>query len=80
MVAHTCDQATTELVVSKGLKSGLIWFACLCRSGVRAKLGVNVVNFVELSFTRLHKEERAGSGWEHSRQKFPRQTVVEWHL
>ena len=66
--------------MSEGLLSGLIWFACLCRSGVHAKLGVNVVNFVELSSSRLHKEERAGSGWEHSRQNFPRQTVVELHL
>ena len=66
--------------MSKGLISGLIWFAGLCRSGVHAKLGVNMVNFVELSSTRLHKEELAGSGREHGRQKFPRQTVVGWHL
>ena len=70
----------TELVVSKGLKPGLISFASLCRSGVHTKLGVNMVNFGEPSSTRLHKEERTGSGWKHSRQKFPRQTIVGWHL
>ena len=80
VVAHACDRATTELVVSKGLRSGLLSFAGLCRSGVHTKLGVNMVNFGEPSSTRLHKEERTGSGWKHSKQKFPRQTVVGWHF
>ena len=39
VVACACDRATTELVVSKGLRSGLLSFAGLCRSG-----GVNMVN------------------------------------
>ena len=80
VVARACNRATTELVVSKGLRSGLLSFAGLCRSGVHTKLGVNMVNCGEPSSTRLHKEERIGSGWKHSRQKFPRQTVVGWHL
>ena len=47
-----------------------------CRSGVHTKLGVNMVYLGEPSSTRLNKEERTGPGWKHSRQKFPRQTVV----
>ena len=78
--ARACDRATTELVMSKGLRSGLLSFAGLCRSGVHTKLGVNMVNCGEPSSTRLDKEERIGSGWKHSRQKFQRQTVVGWHL
>ena len=80
VVARACDRTTTELVVSKGLRSGLLPFAGVCRSGVHTKLDVNMVNCGEPSFTRLHKEERIGSGWKHSRQKFPRQTVVGLHL
>ena len=79
VVARPCDRATTELVVSKGLRSGLLSLAGLCRSGVHTKLGVNMVNFGEPSSTRLHKEERTGSGWKHSRPKFPRQTEVGLH-
>ena len=80
VVARACDRATTELVVSKGLRLGLLSFAGLCRSGVHTKLRVNMVNCGEPSSTRLHKEERSGSGWKHSRQKFPHQKVVGWHL
>ena len=80
VVARASDRATTELVVSKGLRSGLLPFAGLCRSGVHTELGVNMVNCGEPSSTRLHEKERTGSGWKHSRQKFPRQTVVGWHL
>ena len=64
--------------MSKGLRSGPLSFANICRSGVHTKLGVNMVNFGEPSSTRLHKEERTGSGWKLSRQKFPRQTIVGW--
>ena len=80
VVARTCDRATTELVVSKGLRSGPLSFAGLCSSAVLTKLGVNIVNFGELSFTRLHKEEHTGSEWKHSKQKFLFQTVVGWHF
>ena len=40
------------------------------------KLGVNIVNLGEPSFTRLNtdSDERTGPGWKHSRRKFPRQT------
>ena len=62
VVARACDRGTTEPVVSKGLRSGLLSFASLCRSSVDTKLGVNMVNFGEPSSTRLHKEERTGSG------------------
>ena len=51
VVACAFDRATTELVVSKGLRSGLLSFAGLCRSGVHTKLGVNMVNCGEPSST-----------------------------
>ena len=35
-----------------------------------------MVNFGELLSTRLHSEERTCSRCKHSREKFPRQTVV----
>ena len=78
MVACACirNRATTEQVVSNDLRSGLLSYVDLCRSGVHTKLGVNMVNLEEPSSTRLNKEERTGPGWKHSRQKFPRQTVV----
>jgi len=48
----------------------------LCRSGVRPKPAVNMMNTEESEFSRLAKEERTGPGWKRSRQKLPRQTVV----
>ena len=38
VVASACDRATKEPVVSKGLRSGLLSFASLCRSGGHTKL------------------------------------------
>ena len=78
VVARTCDRASTELAVSKDSRSGLLSFASLCRSVVHTKLDINMVNFREPSSNRLHKKERTGSGWKHSRQKFPRQSLVGW--
>ena len=59
-----------------GLRAGFLGVVVLCRSGVRAKFGVNMVNTEESEFSRLVKEKRTGPGWKHSRQKLPRQTVV----
>ena len=80
MVACACDRAATEPVVSKDSRSGLVSFASLCGSVVHTKLDISMVNFGEPSSTRFQEEERTGSGWKHSRQKFPHQTVVGLHL
>ena len=76
VVAHACNPVTWKLGLLNGLRAGLLWVVVLCRSGVRAKSGVNMVNTEESEFSRLVKEERTGPGWKHSRQKLPRQTVV----
>ena len=76
VVAHVCNPVTWRLGLLNGLRAGFLGAAVLCRSGVRAKFGVNMVNTEESEFSRLVKEERTGSGWKHSRQNLPRQTVV----
>ena len=76
VVAHACNPSTWRLGSLNGLKAGFLGVVVLCRSGVRAKFGVNMVNTKESEFSRLVKEERTGPGWKHSRQKLPRQTVV----
>ena len=63
-----------------GLRSGLLGAVVLCRSGVRAKFGVNMGSMEESALSRLVKEECTGPGWKHSRQKLPRQKVVGLHL
>ena len=75
-VAHACNPATRTLGSLNGLRVGFLGAVVLCRSGVRAKFGVNMGNTEESEFSRLVKEERTGPGWKHSRQKLPRQTVV----
>ena len=76
VVAHACNPAAWRLGCLNGLRSGFLGAVVLCRSGVRAKFGVNMGNTEESAFSRLVKEERTGPGWKHSRQKLPRQTVV----
>ena len=76
VVAHVCNPAAWRLGSLNGLRAGFLGVVVLCRSGVRAKFGVNMVNTEESEFSRLVKEERTGPGWKHSRQKLPRQTVV----
>ena len=76
VVAHACNPVTWRLGSLNGLRAGFLGVLLLCRSGVRAKFGVNMVNTKESEFSRLVKEERTGPGWKHSRQKLPRQTVV----
>ena len=76
VVAHACNPVTWRLGSLNGLKAGFLRVVVLCRSGVRAKFGVNMVNTEESEFSRLVKEKRTGPGWKHSRQKLPRQTVV----
>ena len=76
VVAHACNPATWSLGLVDGMRAGILGAVDLCRSGVRAKLSVNMVNSGEPRFTRLNNEERTGPGWKHSRQKLPRPTVV----
>jgi len=76
VVAHACNPVTWRLGSLNGLRAGFLGMVVLCRSGVRAKFGVNMVNTEESEFSRLVKEKRTGPGWKHSRQKLPRQTVV----
>ena len=54
-----------------GLRTGSLSVIALCRMGVHAKLGVNMVCSGEPRLTRLSKESRTGPGWKHSRQKTP---------
>ena len=53
------------------LRSGSLPIGVLCRSGVRAKLGINMVTLGELGVSRLSKEGRIGPGRKRSRQKSP---------
>ena len=76
VVAHACNPVTWRLGSLNGLRAGFLGVVVLCRSGVRTKFGVNMVNTEESEFSKLVKEERTGPGWKHSRQKLPRQTVV----
>ena len=47
-----------------------------CRSGVRAKLGVNMVALGEPGVSRLAEETRFGPGEKSSSSKCPRRAVV----
>jgi len=59
-----------------GLRMGSLFGVALCRSGVRTKLGVNMVDMVEAVSTRLSKEGRIGPGRKRSRQKSSHPAVV----
>ena len=79
-MAHACNLAIRRLGCLDGLRSGFQGAVVLCRSGVRAKFGVNMGSMEKSVLFRLVKEEHTGPGWKHSRQKLPRQTVVGLHL
>ena len=76
VVAHVCNPVIWRLESLNVLRAGFLGVIVLCRSGVRAKFGVNMVNTGESEYSRLVKEERTGPGWKHSRQKLLRQTVL----
>ena len=42
-----------------GLRAGFLGVVVLCRSGIRARFGVNMVNTEEFEFSRLVEEDRA---------------------
>ena len=75
-MAYSCNPATRRPGLLDGLRAGVLPGIILCRSGVRTKLGINMVTSTEVGVPRLHKEGRIGSGWKHSRQKFPCLAVV----
>ena len=76
VVACSCNPATWRSGSENGLRAGVLLSDVLCRSGVRTKLGINMVLSGEPRRSRLSKEERIGPGWKHSRQKFPCRAVV----
>ena len=62
-----------------GLSAGVLLSSVPCRSGVRAKLGINMVILKEFGISRLSKEGRTGPGGKPSRQKSPCRAVVGSH-
>ena len=79
-MAHVCNLAAWRLGCLDGLRSEFLGVVVLCRSGVRAKFGVNMGSMEESALSRLVEEKRTGREWKHSRQKIPRQIVVGLHL
>ena len=53
------------------LRAGVLPSGVLCRSGVRTKLGINMVALGEPCVTRLSKEGRTGPGWKSQQAKVP---------
>nr|SVE92937.1 EOG090X043F [Moina brachiata] len=64
------------LGVVDGLKLGVLLDACLRRTGVRTKPGIDMVQPEESGGSRLSKEERTGPEGKPSSQKFPCRAVV----
>ncbi|GBM57894.1 hypothetical protein AVEN_52405-1 [Araneus ventricosus] len=62
--------------LSDGVRLGALSSASPCRSGVRAKHGVDMVGLGEPGPTRSSKAERTGPGRKRSRQKLPHGAVV----
>ena len=58
------------------LRPGHLPGAGLCRPGVRAKPGINMVDAGEPLSSRLTKERRTGPGRKRSSQKSPCQAVA----
>ena len=71
-LAGACNLAARELEMVDGMRVGALLPAVLCRSGVRAKLGVNMVIMAEAVASRLSNERRFGPGPKGSSQKSPR--------
>lgn len=76
VVAHSCNPATWRPGLMDGLSLGSLLVIVLCRSGVRAKLGINMVTLAEAGTTRLSKAGRIGPGRKRSKQKSPCPAVV----
>ena len=75
-VACICNPATWRSGLVDHLSSGALLVVALWRSGVRAKLGIDMVGSAEAETTRSSKEGRTGPGRKLSRQKSPCGAVV----
>ncbi|GBM57892.1 hypothetical protein AVEN_52403-1 [Araneus ventricosus] len=75
-VAWSCNPAARRARLSDGVRLGVLSSASPCRSGVRAKHGVDMVGLGEPGLTRSPKAERTGPGRKRSRQKLPHGAVV----
>lgn len=71
LLAQSCNPATGRLELVDGVRLGVLPLIVLCRSGVRIKLGINMVVQGEPRASRLSKEGRKGPGQKCSRQKSP---------
>jgi len=71
-VAHSCNPATGRPDEADDLRSGQLLDGHLRRSGVRTKLGVDMVNGEESSVSRSTEDGRNGSGGKLSSQKAAR--------
>ncbi|GBN32722.1 hypothetical protein AVEN_162446-1 [Araneus ventricosus] len=76
LVAWSCNPAARRARLSDGVRLGVLSSVSLCRSGVRAKHGVDMVGLGEPGPTRSSKAERTGPGRKRSRQKLPHGAVV----
>jgi hypothetical protein len=75
-VACVCNLATRKPGLVDRLRLGVLLVVALWRSGVRAKLGIDMVDSAEAKTTRSSKEGRTGPGRKLSRQKSPCGAVV----
>ena len=69
-------QATGRLRLADRLSSGVLSCSGLCRSGVHAKFGIDMVLQGEPGTTRSSKEGCTGPGRKRSRSKPPCRSVV----
>ena len=58
-MAHACNPVAWRLGSLNGLRAGFLGVLVLCRLGVRAKFGVNMVNTEESEFSRFVKEKHS---------------------
>ncbi|CAH1779999.1 unnamed protein product, partial [Owenia fusiformis] len=75
-LGNTLNCFTWRLGLWNGLRAGVLLVGALCRSGVRTKLGINMVTPGEPRVPRLSKEGRTGPGRKRSRQKSSCRAVV----
>lgn len=75
-MACVCNPATWKPGLVDHLSLGALLVVALWRSGVRTKLGIDMVGSAEARTTRSSKEGRTGPGRKRSRQKSPCGAVV----
>ena len=67
LVVQSCNPTALEVGNMDGLCAEVLLVVALCRSGVHAKPGVDMVAPGEPRLTRSSKEGRTGPGWKHSK-------------